>query len=346
MRIVRPSGVWNSRAPLHNFFQRSAQLQQVFGLLTCAVARTRYDADHIPAGTANTSARGFMRSQIAGPVASKAWMAYRDAWRRLRAKESEQPTIQDVERDLALTLFSIRESTVVSYSALFESFVQCWALNMLLAALEANAALPAKQVNLAERFSPVGKEYVVTPGVPTILDAFPDVKTSLATLPHISTDPKTGAPVEVPVMPQLNALRTMLFWRDYRNYIVHRDSVVSLGFCRAHAEFFELLRAPYAAKLSPLQPGRRLQLPDVIYYAITTVHNRAAVVLNSVLQDTSAGARGHIRARGDTEPEPSRFDGTLRPRPLLETGDHPDSLAWVGQFVAVPELDEDESEDA
>jgi hypothetical protein len=138
--IVRPSGIWNTRAPLHWFFGQSIQLQQSYALLTMAVSRTRYDAEHLPANATNSAAK-FMHARYSGPVASKAWNTYRWAWRALRSDQTGQPSITDVENDLAFTLYAIREYAVVRYSSLFESFVQCWALNMLLALQERRSAL-------------------------------------------------------------------------------------------------------------------------------------------------------------------------------------------------------------
>src|SRR5439155_7062772 len=147
----------------------------------------------------------------------------------------------------------IREYAVVRYSSLFESFLQCWALNMLLALQEGGVALSVDQNVLAGKFSPVMKQFVLTPGVPKILSAFPDIRADLEALPHISTDPRTKETVEVPSNPKLNALTTVNFWRDFRNHIVHRGGRISTGFARSHREFFELFRVPYGSKLRPLE---------------------------------------------------------------------------------------------
>jgi hypothetical protein len=346
MRVVRPSGVWNSRAPLHNFFYQSALIKQTYGLLTGAVARTRYDATQLAPESA-TSSRRFMRSEFAGHAASKAWGTYRDAWQGLNGKYGEQPSIQNVKADLAISLYAVRESTIVRYSALFEAFVQCWSLNMILAKLESATGVTIEEEKIAERFSPVDKSYVVTPGVPVILKAFPDIQEGLEKLPHISIDLATGTPVEAPAVPELNALKTISFWRDYRNHLVHRGSVISKGFWVKHSELFELLRAPYVSQLRPLEQGNRLQLPDVVYHAMATTHNKVARWLNSVLQERSGNSRGCVHLLSSGLPEPSKLDATLRPPVLLMDGDHAESLAWVDQFSTVPEAEDDsEGEDA
>lgn len=342
--IVRPSGVWNTRAPLHVFFVQQTYTQQNYALLTSAVARTRYDAKHRP-DIASLSPTRFMHARESGPVASKAWNTYRWAWRALKNKPNEQPTIADLEQDLATSLYSIREHAIVRYSALFESFVQCWALNMLLAIQEQGDEPTNLQLALVRDFSPVGKEYVVTPGVPRILKAFPEIREALSRLPHISTDPKTKEPVEVPATPDLNSLRTVMFWRDFRNHIVHRGSRISTGFARTYFDFFELLRAPYDEKLRPLKLGSLLQMPDAIYFAMATTHRKAVGFMNERLRDVSANRRGVIFLPEEGREEPIAFQHSFRPHPLLIDGDHEPSLAFVGQFEEVPENDE-LSEDA
>ena len=111
------------------------------------------------------------------------------------------------------------------------------------------------------------------------MKSFPDAAIALRLLPHISTDPKTGNAVSVPLSRDLNALRTITFWREFRNHIVHRGSRISPGFCRTHGEFFESLREPYGSTLKPLVTGQLFQLPDLLYYAIATTHNKAAIFL-------------------------------------------------------------------
>lgn len=337
--IVRPSGVWDSRAPLHSFFLQQTQVQQNYALLTGAVARTRYDAEH-QSPEATISAARFMHARCSGPVASKAWNTYRWAWRALSNRPEDQPTIAELERDLATSLYAIREYAVVRYSALFESYVQCWALNMLLAQQERGQNLSDDQVKLSIDFSPVGKQYVVTPGVPAILRAFPEARDALEKLPHISTDPKTKEPVEVPSNPKLNSLRTLMFWRDFRNHVIHRGSRISTGFAKAHYDFFELLRQPYAEILRPLKLGNLLQLPDAVFYAMATTHRKASGMLNEQLRALSNARRGVIFLPEESKPEPTVFSNSFNPRRLLIDGDHQPSLAFVNQFTEVPEDDE------
>src|SRR2546422_3134716 len=80
--VVRPSGIWNSRAPLHDFFRNSLVIGRDYGILTLAVTRVRHEIDHAPKGNA-ISPREFMRARSSGQIAGRAWLRYRDAWRAL-----------------------------------------------------------------------------------------------------------------------------------------------------------------------------------------------------------------------------------------------------------------------
>lgn len=326
--VIRPSGVWNSRAPLHNFLSQTSIIQRDYSLLTLAVARTRFELAHLDAPL--SSPREFMAPGRSGPVASKAWRNYRDWWRKEHAKDEGQPIAENIDADLALGVYPIREWAVVKVASLFETFVQCWALNMLLAVLEkGDATWSEKQTRLASDLSPIHTPDAFPPGVPRILGAFPQEQEGLSLLPHIKTDPATGAPVEAPLAPGLNALSVALFWRDYRNLVVHRDGVVSQDFVAKHSDVFELLRVPYQGKLRPLSLPGRLQLPDVVFYAMMATHHRAARWLNQRLRDLSAGRRGNIFPPEAGIEEPVRLDPRLQARPLLGPGDHAPSLRWT-----------------
>ena len=325
--VVRPPDVWDTRAPLHVFFGEIDEATREHSLLTLAVARTRYEAEHLPPGTGR-SAANFMRARISGPVASKAWNGYRDWWRRARGNAKGQPTIKDVEKDLAVALYPIRERSVVKIAAIFETFVQCWALNTLLATVEDSGSLEEREELLAEDLSPVHSSSV-TPGVPKILEKFPGMKSRLLQLSLIRTDPVTGKELEESTKPELNSYLAINFWRAYRNVIVHSDGLLSASFCERHAEFFESMREPYGVKLKPLEPMSHLQLISEVFYDMVSVHNRAALFLNEGLKELSSRTRGTIHLPDSGLEEPVQSDPTLKAQPLLVDGDHENSLRWI-----------------
>jgi hypothetical protein len=326
MLIIRPSGVWNSRSPLHNLFHHSLLISRDYSILTLAVTRLRYGIDHQPNGSA-PSARTFLKVNSSGQAAMRAWPRYRDSWRALCGKYEDQPTLVHVKHDMGLGLYAIRESAIARLSAAFETFVQCWGLNMLLAKLESGGTLTDSETRLAHDFSPLRQRPLI-PIAPRVLTAFPTCDSALSALPHITTDYMSGQPVQEAVSPILNAKSAILFWRDFRNHIVHRGGFVSHAFADRHSPLFDELRRPYGETLRPMEPGSRLQLPDVIFAAVASTHMKCALWLNTHLQACSS-RRGRVSPEGSDEAEPSRFDTTIQSKPLLRDGDHTDSLRWL-----------------
>jgi hypothetical protein len=249
-------------------------------------------------------------------------------WRAASGQPDAQPSIEDVEHDLGLALYPIRELAVLKIASVFEIFVQCWALNMFLALLESGQSLSSEQEKLQRDFSPIHSPKTLTPGLPRILRAFPAAHSGLEGLAHVKTDPRSGAELEEPLEPQLNSLQAILFWRDFRNLVVHQSGLTSLRFRAKHVEFFEAMRRPYSDRLRALAPMTRLQLPDVVFYAMISVHHRAGIFLNSVLQQHSV-RRGIVFLPESGREEPTAFDPSLPTLPLLIEGDEAESLRWV-----------------
>lgn len=323
--VIRPSGVWNARAPYHSYLVETNEITRDYSLLTLAVSRTRYDAAHVE--DASRSTAKFMRASISGPVARKVWNSYRDYWRRKTGVADGQPTIADAESDLALGLYALREAAVIRWSSVFETFVQCWALNMLLAALETGTrTLTNDELKLARSFSPVHTRRN-PPGVWEVLQCFPVVRDQLDALPHINSHPHTRKPVDSPLHPELTAYRAVLFWRSYRNLLVHRGGRISSEFVERYGMFFEAFRQNYSEVMREIRPTYRLQLPSMILPAVATTHTKVARFMTGVLVEASEGRRG--RVTGPEEEEPMVIDLDRIPPPLLVDGDHPESLEWV-----------------
>ncbi len=195
--VIRRSGIWNSRWPLHSLFRRLEDIGRDYSLLTLAITRTRHDADHIAPGD-SASASVFMHARISGPVASKAWNGYRRYWRQSHALPDGQPSIADLEHDLGPVLYSVRELAVVRVASAFETFVQCWALNMLLASLERRGEWTSAELDLARQLSPVHSHKRPAPGVPGILRCYSSVATALEKLPHVAVAKAGGGATDEP----------------------------------------------------------------------------------------------------------------------------------------------------
>lgn len=326
LAIIRPSGVWNARSPLHSYFLETSAISRDHALLTISVSRTRYDATHLEEGATSSSSK-FMRASDSGPVARKYWNQYRDYWRRLTGSADGQPSIPDLERSLAPVVYAVREWALIRWVGAFEIFVQCWALNMLLAELESGRELSRSKWSLARQLSPVHTRRP-PPGVPEILKCFPSVRRGLDALPHIFSNPVTREPIEEPIHPELTAYRSVLFWRAYRNLVVHGGGLVSGWFVDTYSKFFEAFREDYAEEvLRELEPRVRLQLPALIVPSVGTIHARAAIYLNEYLVERSVGTRGKLNPPGVDEPDLLQLD--LISPPLLREGDHSLSFKWV-----------------
>jgi hypothetical protein len=287
------------------------------------VSRTRYDAEHESLDNSGTA--GFVRNGICGPVGGKAWRVYRNYWRLKKDRPADRPEISEFEHDLGLSLYAIREFAIIRWSSVFEIFAQCWALNMMLSRLERSEALTEHERQLARHLSPVHTPNRPPPGVPGILRCFEDVRQGLDTLPHVSTDPRTREQVSQPLHPELTTLRSIEFWRDYRNVLVHRGGRISADFVDRHRNFFERFRQNYES-MRELKPTNRLQLPSTIEHAVRTTHIKAARWMNDLLVTVSGSHRGKLRGAMEEEP---KLDFQQLPPPLLRDGDHSRSLEWI-----------------
>jgi len=321
--IARPSGVWNTRSPLNNFVAESNKVTIDYSVLTLAISRTRYLITHRDSNDKKTSVKKYLATNSAGHVAGKAWDRYRGAKRVLTGQYEGQPSFTDLNKDLATSIYAVRENSIARYSSKFETFIQSWALNMLLAHAESGKDMPDELKKLTYDFSPFRQRFII-PTVPIIFDSFKTINSELEKLPHISTDPKTGEQVSEPISTGLNAKSVILFWRDFRNSIVHQDGLVTYAFYEKYNKLFETLRLPYAEILRPLEPGTRLQLPDIVFSAITTTHSKTAFWLNECLQAISE-TRGQIQL----DEANSQFSLSNSFMPLLVEGDHPISLRWI-----------------
>ncbi|MBI4798340.1 MAG: hypothetical protein HY794_06325 [Desulfarculus sp.] len=223
---------------------------------------------------------------------------------------------------------SITEYAIVSYCGLFETYIQCWALNFLLAKLESGDAWTSTERKLAHAFSPLA-----SPRLPSFIDIckyIPIIKETFNILPHVFVNPKTSKEVEAPITPNLNAFQTVLFWRDWRNLLVHTSGMVNQWFYKKHAMFFADFKSVFP-HIRDIEVGKKLSLNDATFRAMATTHYRAARSLRPILVGISSARRGHIMAPG-----PASDSGKVNPEKLPErvplmlmAGDHQASYRWT-----------------
>jgi len=321
--IIRPSGMWDSRAPFHTYLFHHRNRLRTYGALTLGIQRLRVEAEATPA---EPLSRKFFRVKQGGHLSDKAWRLYTKSFATTPNGDPERPTLQQVFDDLANCFWATTAWSVVDYAGLFEVFGLSWLLNYLLARLESGAALTRDELRLASQISPLRKRLVLPP-FPTIVSAIPMLEDGLKALPHVRTDPRTSQEVSTPITETLNALRTLEFWRDYRNLFVHHAGMVSLRFAGKHRAFVEDLRS-LMPEIPSLAVGQRIQLRDDSFRAMSSVHYRAAQWMNEQLVALSGGRRGHPFA---PSPVPALPWTNVPPKApsLLVEGDHPESYRWV-----------------
>src|ERR1043166_6256660 len=81
--VIRPSGVWNSRAPFHTFLQEHRRIMRHYNVLTLAVYRLTHEAGQ--PSVAARSGRKWLKAADAGVQAGKAWGNYRKNLPRMAA---------------------------------------------------------------------------------------------------------------------------------------------------------------------------------------------------------------------------------------------------------------------
>lgn len=276
--IVRPSGVWNSRAPLNNYIQELRAIHRTKSILTLSIYALRHDARNSP--DISRSGRQFLkRITKHEAVAGEAWLDYRKSFPRTGPNGPHpQPTISDLAGDTILALYDIRETSVVRLASLFEAYSQCWALNFLAGRLEAGLGLTARERRLADAFNPLSGNRPA-PGWPQIVEAFPALESELKSLPHLFHHPETREPMAQPFSENLNALTVIFFWRAYRNLSVHAGRLVTTKFYTKYRLFFsEMMRG--LDHIERLERGRRLPLHDDMFASMAAVQFRCVMWMN------------------------------------------------------------------
>ncbi len=319
--IIRPSGIWDSRAPFGVFAHEHKRINREHSVTALALLKLRRDAAKIPGDFVTRGYFTAARSRIGG-FARQAWLSYR---RSLGWSEEgrERPTFSQLDRDAQSAYLESIEHSIIAYTAMFEVHVQCWALNYLLSKLEAGDAWSAHEAKLSRRFARVqfGQH---APNFPAIRDAIGFLGMSLANLGHVQVADPSSGPRRLPLSDELNALRTIEFWREYRNLLVHSSGLASHRFFNDNRRYVEALRAYFPA-LPTLVEGRHLNLRDDVFRMIAHAHFDIARTMNEWLEDTSKGYRGASAVEApDSERHPARAK-------MLRDGDHAESLRWVSE---------------
>jgi len=313
--VVRASGVWNTRAPFHEYvqWQRHAGRQATALEYATQVGRA-------------TMLRLFESGRGVGEY-SESDMDFAATMRQQtfgRLLDTEDKNFKTLAKYAKQAVSLIREWTVLKDVANFELFMASWCLNYLLARLEGQSALGPGESRLAELMSPIhggrvrrsdGVYIHKLPPFPYILTLLPgEIVEPLRLLEYRDEGPEAMAALEV-----------VFFWREFRNHCVHRGRVVSHAFRQANSAYWEHLRRCYPQSSTvPLRVGRALALTHRVGSSARLAHYQVAEHLNTVLFELTDGKRGHRNAPGEYVAHAGEPD--IKPSALLIAGDHADSL--------------------
>jgi hypothetical protein len=321
--IVRPSGVWNSRAPLHNYVLERRALSKATCVLTLAIYALRHNASKEP--DRNRSGRQFLAGIVKTEiVAGEAWVDYRRSHNKQADGKHPQPTVDQLATDAMRSVYDVREMTIVRLSSLFESFAQCWAINYLIGKLEADLELNAGEQRLVRMFNPILSGGHL-PGWPKITASLPALERGLSRIPHVRRL-SNGSLVSAPIMKDVNAFTVIRFWREFRNLSVHTGRAVTRPFYARYQEFFARMMDGMQHLPGRLLPGKPMPLHDDMHSAMAAVQYRAAEWMNEQLLELTAARRGHPDAPSAVVR--TYFEITPPTPPFLLASDHEPSWLW------------------
>lgn len=319
--ILRPAEVWDTRAPFGVFLRAHQRVNQRYYALLLASEKLRKECQR---SVPYARVKDLLGLDSPNDSASRAYGRLLNSFPATGKQVHVAPLVKDLLPVLGDTEAAITEHAITSYCGLFEQYVQCWALNYLLALLESGVSLDGGAKRLAHAFHPLRRRAL--PGLPEIIAALPIVRTELLKAPHVFTHYGTGDSVSAPISPNLTAFATILFWRRWRNLLVHNAGIVTSEFETEHRMFWREFRSVYPV-IPELVAGTTLHLNQDTFRPFATAHYKAAHHLYELLVRVSEGRRGHALAPNSPVENmaPEEYPSVLPP--LLLPGDHAPSLA-------------------
>ena len=136
--VVRPSGIWNARAPFHTFLKVYKSQQRSYDLSTLCLERVGRDL--LAARDAGEEIESFLVVKESH-TSRRVWRSYVKARVERNLKgELKRPIYSNTRRDLLIAHESLKRNIMVSSFSLFEAYVNSWLLNYLLWKLESGQA--------------------------------------------------------------------------------------------------------------------------------------------------------------------------------------------------------------
>lgn len=319
-RFVRPAGVWDSRAPFHNYLARHKQIGRTLNLIVLASRRMERDL----AGKEEQNVRSYFNPRTTRTNRSATgtlvpWNSYKAGF---GADGSQRgPSGADVLRDAKSARSAARWWALLEQVSLFEAFLHCWCANYLLAQLESGRHWIEPEARLAYRFSPTA---AILPSANHMLSLLPILGFTLATNSVFNQKVSARAEGEEARSP-VDLGSAMKLWIAVRNCSVHNQGRATGRLVKDHSSTWMAFseNKPY---ILALDAGSRIYVHQEIISLAALCTYRAALTLSNVLEEVSGGRRGQPWAPEARPQDWKVLQFPKRARPLLLRGDHRESV--------------------
>ena len=183
--VVRSAGVWDSRSPFHQFLLQYKRLNRCYALAVLSATKLQRDVAELPKPSIRAllnPRKGKTRRSV-DPRELAVWNSYKHTLGRDRSTgEYRSPTGEDLLADSDQVIVTLRRATICETVALFEAFLQCWTLNVLLDKLERGDSWTNEERFLATKLSSVHSTEP-DPSAAFILRCLPDLQRILQATP-------------------------------------------------------------------------------------------------------------------------------------------------------------------
>lgn len=315
--IARPSGIWDSRAPFHNFITLHKIHQRIY--LVSVLCTEKYYADYPLARAEGKTLEEFLVAS-GRDRSNRAWRNYVKAQtERYSDGRIKPPIYSNIAHDLIAAHFQLKRSTVILQFTLFEQYLQCWLLNYLLTKLENHQSLQKNEELLCYQLSPFEQKelHKKQPNLAKIMYEIPVLRETLTSMDHNGKH-KTD-------ISNFSCFDAIDFWRQYRNALVHNRGYCTPKLLEKQIHFWNNCMTQFTAK-DKFVERESLPLSDELLRHCNAVIYQAARALENVLFTESKQRRGHPWApnpKPEAEETPSEFA-----QRLLVEGDHITSYLW------------------
>lgn len=315
--VARPSGIWDSRAPFHNFLVIHKNHQRMY--LISVLCAEKYYSEYTKARAEGKTLEEFLVAKERDR-SKRAWRNYVKVQTERYADGTIKPPIySNTAHDLTVAHFQLKRSTVILQFTLFEQYLQCWLLNYLLARLENGYEINKNEELISFQMSPFEspKIHKRQPNLAKIIYEIPSIRDALKRLDH------NGKPGND--LLKFTCFDAINFWRQYRNALVHNRGYCTPKMYSSQRDYWSACMAQFDRK-DKFSERAALPLSDELLRHCNSIIYQAAKALEDVMFVESNQKRGHPWApnqRPAVEELPPQFAP-----PLLVEGDHSLSYRW------------------